>query len=294
MPKRFRAQLTSERDIAMMVFLWKWKVASPLLLMKKFFPNASGHTAYKRLWTLHRGGFIDTVVDRTGTKFLWTLSKLGAQVAKEHFRVASVEDGFKSESPGHDLLVMALQLGDLALSPDKKIVTFSEQQLRRYEPSDYPQFVPRKTIHRPDGYTYLANSSQTIATEVELHVKSKSAYIQTEYMYATTNVNQVLWLVPTQSAARSITSHLSQNHNGPSESKHSFILLQEFMTKGWGAKILSGKSQGQDIQTIMGTKPTNSLQTSPKPVCTSLSLNVSKSPHKAATCKFYELGNFSN
>jgi hypothetical protein len=67
----------------MLEFLWKWKVSTTAALSKKFYPARRPQNAYKRLWELEKGGFIQAKLESTQRKSLWTLTRKGFQAIQE-------------------------------------------------------------------------------------------------------------------------------------------------------------------------------------------------------------------
>lgn len=295
--RKYRGRLASQRDHDLLFFLWKWKVATSAFLIQRFFPNVSGYTAYRRLWALEKGGFIECVVDKGGNKFLWQLTKRGFDIVKGEFEIELKEDGYKSESMGHDLLVMAFQVGDWAIDPPQGVSAFSEQQLRRFDEDHYPAYVPRMSFHRADGYSLVptANGTKTIAFEVELHVKNKRSYGNVSYAYRHSKIDTVLWLVPKRGYIERIQRNLmAESSDAASLRMHGFVELANFMAQGWGAQISGSHVSGKTVREIMCPLLQNSSETASKPVCTRASLNLSKAPHKSKTYKTYAFGNFAN
>ncbi len=296
MPRRkSRIHLSGERDLLLMTFLWKWKVATSAVLMKRFFGSIAPATAYRRLWTLEKGGFIESIANGHGTKFVWTLIKRGYSVAKSQIPCTLKEDGFRSEHVGHDLLVAAFQLGDWAFGSPPGVKSFSEQQLRRYHPEDYPAFVPKDEFHRPDGYIHVGNGvhGRTFAIEVEITPKRKRAYLGIGEFYRDVRLDGVIWLVPRLSIAKTMGSNLKDPYRPNAPDINGMVLFDDFRTLGWGSKIVCGHGEGNTVGEVICGNGYKCPTSASNPVVTSWSLNVAKTPHKSKTCKTYEIGDFS-
>lgn len=87
-----------------------------------------------------------------------------------------MEVGYKSENKEHDFWVTAIHLGDWLYQIPIGSALCSEQQLRRLHRDHYPEWVPKSTDHRPDGWWNIncgrPNNKSLIALEVELSRKS--------------------------------------------------------------------------------------------------------------------------
>lgn len=80
--KKIKIVLT-ENEMALLCFLWKWKVFTIDGLSKKFFPKLSSVSAYKKLWRLERGGFIQTYSNFRKHHFMWGLTRRGFLVVEK-------------------------------------------------------------------------------------------------------------------------------------------------------------------------------------------------------------------
>lgn len=288
----------TERDYEVVKFLWKWKVSTTAALTLKFFPNTAPHTAYNRLLELEKRKVILGRADLSGKYFVWTLTADGNARCKNS-DIHLKDDGYRSEYPAHDLLVAAAHNGDWLLSKPENIEIFTEQQIRRYASDAYPSWVPTLDIHRPDGYWRIhhGDSARTIALEVELHHKAKSDYRRVALFYNHfTSIRRVLWIIPQASTARHLAKELENKDD--EWNPHIFTTVAEFEEHGWAAPILVGHDTGSTIAEVLGaktTKPTGSLRGFPHESAVNRSelnlveamLNVSKSPHKSMTQKFF-------
>lgn len=150
-------------DREILYFLWRWKVATTRALTVGFFADRSPVTAYKRLWKLERGKVIQSIaVDRQARHRVWTLSKLGFEILKQQYFLPELqEEGFRSENITHDLVTMAMHLGEYHLGCPSEVGLFTEQELRRLYPEMYPDWVPRSQRHRADGYWRVPIGNKT-------------------------------------------------------------------------------------------------------------------------------------
>lgn len=283
--------LTTKRDMAILNFLWRWKVATTAALAKKFFPERTGRTAYNRLWLLKRSGFIEIRSDVWQQKFVWSLTNKGYTAVREALPTLRA-DGFRSESIGHDLLVSAVHLGEWLLCSPENAQLFSEQQLRRLHFDSYPSWVPKTDLHRPDGYWRIKNGENflTIALEVELSQKTGNQYeIVGDFYSKHPSINHVIWVVPRLSLAGYIHTRI-QKAIRQKTMIHSFIVYADFQQQSWNAPIVCGAFLGKTIAQILGANIGNS----PEPVLGSFLLNTRKSPFKAKTSTLFSPGDFSD
>jgi hypothetical protein len=239
--RKTKVLLTPDRDLPMLVFLWKWKIASTRILHARFYSGCNLHRTYNRLRQIEQAGYIE-VTYHTNTKgLLWSLTANGFHIVEKHLpRLDS--KGFKSEYLHHDLICASFHLGEWLCHQPKNVVLFSEQQLRTYSPSEYPAWVPQSKAHRPDGYTMIqtADYQRVVSIEVELSRKSIRDYRAIGLFYAQhKSVNRVLWLVNSKSYADKLASHLrkSDPHRAPI---HNFVLFSDFRKFCWQAHIIVG------------------------------------------------------
>jgi hypothetical protein len=276
-----KVSLTFERDIPLLMFLWRWKVLTTAALAKCFFPEATQATAYKRLRNLERASYIQIRVDSSGRRALWTLTKKGFVVIRDQLPQLK-EEGFLPEHSYHDLLVTAAHLGDWLCGVPPNVEVFTEQQLRRFHRDSYPAWVPKKELHRPDGYwrIKIGNEAHTIALEVELKQKFLPEYRNTSLFYSHfAHVHRVLWVVPSMSFSKTLLRQMGFKDK-PNESFHNFVGLSDFQKNGWGAKIFLGNERDQTISSLLKTRPPEGPDIS----LGSLILDFRKSYQTSKTC----------
>lgn len=243
-------------DHDILFFLWRWKLVSASALAAKFFPGIADVSANKRLWKLERVGLVHAyrLHDREA-KVLYGLTTKGFKALNERLPEL-VEEGFRSEHQFHDYYVTALHLGEWLIAVPPLCDIFSEQELRRLHPDNYPEWVPKTTIHRPDGYwrVSLPEGVGTIALEVEMKLKSSHAYGVTAKFYRDQpKIFRVLWLVQSSSNAAFIRDRLEK---GAPENIgiHQFVLKEEFLTQGWNASLHLGSEAGKTVSFLLGDR----------------------------------------
>ncbi|MBI4403530.1 MAG: hypothetical protein HY537_05185 [Deltaproteobacteria bacterium] len=266
--------------------LWKWKLLSTAALTEMYFEHLAPCTAYKRLWSLKRGGLIQHVpVDwkKIDRRFLWALTRKGFNSIRE-FLPKLRNDAFRSETIDHDHLVSAIHIGEWLKGIPAGCALFSEQQLRCLYRDQYPDWVPNVDIHRPDGYwrTLVNGKRATVALEVELTRKSGPDYRGIGLFYSKRDkLFRVIWVVKTIATATHIQKEIrivdSENYL-----IHDFILLTHFLEESWGAKIVMGRDEGLPMAALFCPREEKSR----KYISSTFLLNTLKSPHMSKSCAF--------
>jgi hypothetical protein len=265
-------------------FIFKWKFATTRTLLERFFHMMSPIRGYQHLLRLKRWGHIEYCCDPSGTHWAWTLNRRFFKSYQRDTIGALVEVGYRSESFMHDLIVNAIHLGDWLVARPEGSERFSEQQLRRFCPSNYPEWVPQCEIRRPDGLWKVnhAGVDKVVALEVELNQKRKSDYseIGTFYSIRKEEIHRTLWLVRGPRSAQTIKEALKWNRYDDF-SNHLFVTLPDFLKLGWHAPIIEGRQRGWKITELLhGHKVENTS----KPPCTMLLLDTRKSPNPTTRC----------
>jgi hypothetical protein len=287
--KERKTTLSSNRDVPILRFLWRWKLSTAAAITKRFFPDCTPHTAYKRILALRKGGYINCYTDRSGDDHFLGLGKNGFKVVRGSLPEGT-EAGFRSEHMYHDLLVSAVHLGDCLLKDNPTIRTFTEQELRRLDKEFYPHWVPQRGSHRADGYWRVENEHRrkTIALEVERKFKTKAKYIDAAHFYHfNKNVDRVLWVVNTKRMAASIKKAIARAEIDK-EDMHCFVTIPHFLKKGWEAKIIDGVEEGESIRELLGNIGGTCSELGP----TLALLDTRKSPHKSRSYDFSNLSKF--
>jgi hypothetical protein len=285
MTKTKRKYQVTARDIRLLQFVWRWKLAPTAALAgERFFPGKNLARGYNRLLDLRKVGLIECHADQRLMNYAWTLTKRGFSAIAEDLP-ALREAGFKSENFSHDLLVLAFHLGDFLNGVPDGLKLFSEQELRRYAITEYPTWIPKSDFHRPDGYIGFSGDDKmlSVSIEVELNRKVASAYENVGIFYAEhQNIHRVLWLVPSLVMAkriqRKITESVSVRHN-----IHNFVLLTHFRESGWAAKISEGPEAGISVAQFYQSLPRRKAVEGPWKSTSLVLLNTRKSYVKSAT-----------
>jgi len=151
----------SARDIWILDFLWRWKLATSSTLHAVYCRDSivgpcTANAFYQVLKRLQRLKHIESCVHPRHNIHYWQLTPKAFKSLQESLGPVK-EKGFKSENPWHDLHVTAFQLGSWMSEKIPGVEFITEQQLRRYKLDDLPDWVPNNSINhefRHDGYPF--------------------------------------------------------------------------------------------------------------------------------------------
>jgi hypothetical protein len=245
----------SDDERSILQFLWRVKVASSSAIFLRFesdFRWKEG-TAYKRLLILRRKGYVDRRADASVDFRVWTLTAKGFKAIK-HLLLPLKEEGYGSESIMHDLHVLAAHYGEWipkGAAPDVRFVT--EQELRRTDEAELPNWAKPFQSHKPDGIWYFPESTAKtlLALEVEISRKRTSEYVALGSFYSEEkSVCSVLWIVQGKSHASSIVTAFQSTAN-EYRNIHNFVTLDDFKKSGWASVIFFGPDAGVSIHNFL-------------------------------------------
>ena len=240
------------RDNEILLFIWRWKVASTAQIWLRFFANATKKVAYRRLKVFEDMGLIETVPFRRYGGCGWVLTKHGFNEI-QGFIDGLASDFYLSEFPEHDFMAGVLHQGDWLLGVPEDFQIVTEQEVRATSSEALPRWTPVDRLHRPDGFTARRTSDgwDITAIEMELSMKSSTRYLDSSsYYYCRKEIGRILWCV---SALGNIES-IRDSHSGLDEefhTRHGFVLVSAFRSLGWGAVLVAGDSKGQTIRQFL-------------------------------------------
>lgn len=227
----------SHSDLKIMALIFKWKIAPMFIIKASLHRGEKEQTFEKRVHRLVRRGLIQKV-DHLGEFRFFQLTEKGFLRFKQTLDGLK-EDGFASEAMGHDFLSLAMQLGAWAHAKPKSVEIVSEQEMRRFNVSELPSWLPSLDGHRPDGFTRFkhGNKSRILAYEIEINAKHSERYISVmQYYNRRSDIDLVLWLVKNNSH-RKLIIDTCVYVDKVSLSKHAFILLDDFKSSHWDAMV---------------------------------------------------------
>lgn len=252
--KRKQVFVSNVLDKPVLHFLWTWKIATTACIARRFGAEFKWtyENTYKRLWRMRTRGLVDLRYNDWSNGMVWELTGAGFAAIRNRLPELA-EEGFSSENIGHDLFVQAAHLGEWLprhSAPDVGLVT--EQQLRRTKPDLLPNWIPKSTLHRPDGYWLLpADGERTlVALEVELSRKSDENFASTASFYARERaVHSVLWIVNGRGLAQKILAQCKIV--SAYRDIHNFVDLEDLTVNGWDSVIFHGPNGGQKISAFL-------------------------------------------
>lgn len=270
-------KLSLDRDAEILMFLWKWKVATTAMLGMRFYGNDKSTGIYQRLRRLDKAGYIQPRSGSRGQHYVWTLTGRGFHTIEGRLPKL-LENGYKSENIGHDLLVSSVHLGDWITSVPHGFGVFTEQEMRRLPQESYPEWVPKTIRHRPDGYWLVpgVNKPRVFALEVELSRKTDRDYLAVaEFYHSWKRIYRVLWVVERPQDASRLASKMKLV-TGADSDYHDFVLVDQLVEQGWNAKVIRGKDANMSVADLFYDKAI----TRPSPVMGKLLMNAAKCPHR--------------
>lgn len=232
------------RDCKIMKYIWRWKLASTRSVHEAINRSASAYSTYKILDRLERNHMVEARINLGEGFSVWQLTEYGFHAIKEYLGDLK-EDGYLSENHRHDRLVQAFHLGEWSTHQFPNVIFYTEQELRRREMENYPDWVPRLSDHRADGYVRMVGTPRawTLAYEVELSAKNVQLYEGVLRSYRSCRmVDQVLWLVENDSVKDTIL-RAKFCIKDDSVNFHTFVDLSDFAKNGWDAMITNERSE---------------------------------------------------
>jgi hypothetical protein len=257
------------KEYHIMKYLWRWKVATTAAITARFYPDYHWDTVttYWKLWRLKKRGLVTIVQTNLAREYVWALTTAGFKVLLPDMPSLK-EKGFASENVTHDLMVQAAHIGDyLPRGSAPQVGFFTEQELRRVELSNYPEWVPETLIHRPDGYWNVpdGNARKVIALEVELSSKTIDDYGRVADFYNNTHtIDEVLWIVQSRAIAEKIQKG-AKSGVFSFRDIHQYVSAEDFKNHGWQASIFLGKLRGRKISEFLDRTSSNKATTTPQP-----------------------------
>lgn len=249
--KHLTTRILTDRECKIILFLWRWKVATTLTLREQLARDSNFWNFYHTLRKLLNDGYIEI---RSGgmnvnRKYsLWHLTSHGYQYMREE--LGDLEDeNYSSTSPLHDSYVLAFHYGNWILKQPSNVELFTEQELKCLAKSNYPHWVPNTKVHRPDGYTKVKDGTKNtvVAIEIELSPKAIERYEAVSDFYTDRKtIHYVLWLVKSKSLVETI-QHAMMSRRSNKIEDHLFVLLEDFEKESWNAKIVTGGKIGISI-----------------------------------------------
>lgn len=268
MKKLVYRRINPEKELPILNFLWRWKVATTSAVFIRFEPtyNWKPFTAYQRMLRLREKGLVEAKLVSSRSFAIWTLTKSGFLAIREDLPILK-EEGYDSETPEHDLYVLAAQFGDwLPRGTVNDVAFFTEQELRRQSDETLYDWLPPTKAHRPDGYWYFPKSKpkSVISLEIEINRKAFTDYMGYGNFYNKYKaIESVVWIVQSESLANKIVSAAHKNL-GEFRDIHNFIRFKDFLKLGWQAKFFSGPAARSELGAFLNLHRSQQAESSPK------------------------------
>lgn len=244
----------TEREFKILMFLWKWKVASYPTLKEAVSRNTNTWNFYHNLRRLDFEGYIELKAGSMsdGRQFLlWTLTEHGYEYIREGLGVLKNET-YGSEKLFHDKYALAFQLGNLIYHRDTKADIITRQELTSFYVGYYPVWTPQTEVHYPDGYTRLkdGNKNVIIAHEIEMYPRSPESYEPfVDFYDDKTSINFVLWLVAKPEFAERLEEVFVSRRCRRRQIHHIF-LMDDFDKYGWETEVYCGPQKSLKLSEL--------------------------------------------
>ena len=254
---KLRNTILSKRDGAILMFLWRHKIATFQSLKTIFCPFDMVDSFYKRLWLLKRGGYVlNEKITGTSDK-VWLLGRRGFEyLSANRLPGDLVTKMYKPHWQYHDLVTMAALLGNWHTTKPNNVEIVAEQELANTYIQQLPSHLKKSMEHRPDGlWIYSSgNDHRAIALEVELTAKSSPRYEKICAFYsAEAFFDNVLWIVSSKSLGLRILE-ASRFYKDARERLHLFIDVEDFKTNLWNSSIMNKSMAGVTMANVLRKK----------------------------------------
>ncbi len=246
--KRKKVVIT-ERDLKILIFLWRWRYVTTSAISEKFFHGLHNTRGYIRLLKLKKRGYIQSVQLIINLGYAWTLTKKGYLQIKETLPELT-DDNFLEQKPNQQHLASAVLIGEWLQKVPSGCALYSRQQLRMKKAELHPKWVPQCDFYTPDGYWYISSptgSESIIAIGVELHRSPPSKYDRAkDFIEVHTKIKNMLWIVRGLHLAEAI-HHKLNYRSDRSEDLHQFVLMDDIFKHNWASQIKVGAFTGLSI-----------------------------------------------
>lgn len=245
--------IITAREVELLFFLWRHRVATFQTLRNLFYPETGNETAYNRLRRIRDADFIQTGCNEKNGKTIWCLGDRGFRYL-ESIRLPELKSkGYRPNSCYHDLYVMAALLGEWYKILPEGIAIVTDQELLTTELSCIPPKIQEAFKHRPDGMWVKTHGKEpsAISLEMEITCKSEARYDEICSFYGSFNfIENVIWIVPDRALAKKIQKSALACAM-PKDGQHIFVLLEDFESKSWAAKILNSSMSDKSLSDFL-------------------------------------------
>jgi DNA-binding Lrp family transcriptional regulator len=216
----------TNRDQHLLSDLGNYGLLSTTVIVEKHFNNVDYSTVLRRLRILEKEGLIRRAGLLMTTENLWAIAPKGAKkMSLENFKCY-----WNQASIDHDFKLIKLRMFLEELGIIKKWI--AEHVIRSMI---YKKYSLRDAKNKliPDGIieTKIDNSSQSMAIELELNLKSQSRYkkILGQYQW-NKDLLGVWYIVPTLAILNKLNDYWNRTASSYTEGKIYFSLLDDLLT----------------------------------------------------------------
>jgi DNA-binding Lrp family transcriptional regulator len=216
----------TNRDQHLLSDLGNYGLLSTTIIVEKHFNNADYSTVLRRLRILEKEGLIRRAGLLMTTENIWAIAPKGAKkMSLENFKCY-----WNQASIDHDFKLIKLRMFLEELGIIKKWI--AEHVIRSMI---YKKYSLRDAKNKliPDGIfeTKIDNSSQSLAIELELNLKSQSRYkkILGQYQW-NKDLLGVWYIVPTLAILNKLKDYWNRTMSSYTEGKIYFSLLDDLLT----------------------------------------------------------------
>jgi len=242
-----------KEDIEILLFLWRHRIATFQALKIIFYPTLSNRQAYDRLKRLRQGNYL-VLESLQGThNRIWQLGKRGQLYVQNELMIESKTKTHNPQSGRHDLIVMAMLLGDWMKKVPESVKMVTEMELMETEIMELPKELRDKPDHRSDGIWIFKNGDSHFGISLEVEINRKSI-VRYEAIGSFYNRNlffkNVIWLINSKSHAAAI-QEASQKFGNLRPGLHLFILQKDFEQFLWQSKFLNVSMQNLTVSSFL-------------------------------------------
>lgn len=216
----------TNRDQRLLSDLGNYGLLSTTVIVEKYFNNVDYSTVLRRLRILEKEGLIRRAGFLMTTENLWAIAPKGAKkMSLENFKCY-----WNQASIDHDFKLIKLRMFLEELGIIKKWI--AEHVIRSMI---YKKYSLREAKNKliPDGIfeTNIEKSSQSMAIELELNLKSQSRYkrILGQYQW-NENLLGVWYIVPNLAILNKLKDYWNRTTSSYTEGKIYFSLLDDLLT----------------------------------------------------------------
>ncbi len=241
----------NQRDLRIILFLWKFRVATTAMLHQKFFSDTTSRNAYNTLLKLRGHSYIATRTDEYGKDPLWSIDRKGLELIKEYIPETK-SNNLKLKNKEKDLLCSGILQGEFLKEIPEEVELITEQMLTVYQNGLLPKYIPDMTEHTPKGYWCFKNENKNrlVSLEIEVTRMSKLHYLDSSYFYKDFSENsRVFWVVKDSTQVKDILFLMYEAC--PKYKVHNFVLLKDIYKNGWHAEIIGGMDKNKILRDVL-------------------------------------------